>query len=67
MSEYEPAPEGNIETNDLASCGGEFIDAYNRTIRRDDIAGTIDAGIDFRNEKYVVVNDGDNCLRHKER
>ena len=50
----------------LPLVGGEFIDAYNRTIRRDDIAGTIDAGIDFRNEKYVVVNDGDNCLRHKE-
>ena len=55
-----------MQMNAKPLVGGEFIDAYNRTIRRDGIAGTIDAGIDFRNEKYVVVNDGDNCLRHTE-
>lgn len=34
--------------------GGEFIDAYNRTIKKD-IAGTIYARVDVANQIFVVV------------
>ena len=36
--------------------GGEFIDAYNRVIKKD-IAGCIYAGVDQKNQIFVVVKD----------
>lgn len=46
-----------MEKNTMTLEGGEFIDAYNRAIRRDGIAGTIYAGIDAKNQIFVVVKD----------
>ena len=55
-----------MQKNTMTLEGGEFIDAYNRAIRRDGIAGTIYAGIDAKNQIFVVVNDADKSVRHKE-
>ena len=40
----------------MALEGGEFIDAYNRVIKKD-IAGCIYAGVDQKNQIFVVVKD----------
>ena len=37
--------------------GGEFLDLYNRIIRRDGICGTIKETIDKNSHFYVVVKD----------
>lgn len=47
--------------------GGEFLDLYNRTLKRDGICGTINALIDQNGNFYVVVDETDNSMRHQER
>lgn len=54
-----------MQKNTMTLEGGEFIDAYNRVIKKD-IAGTIYAGIDAKNQIFVVVKDADKSVRHKE-
>lgn len=46
-----------LERNKMTLEGGEFIDAYNRVIKKD-IAGCIYAGVDQKNQIFVVVKDG---------
>lgn len=43
-----------MKKNTMTLEGGEFIDAYNRTIKKD-IAGTIYARVDVANQIFVVV------------
>ena len=45
-----------LEKNTMTLEGGEFIDAYNRVIKKD-IAGCIYAGVDQKNQIFVVVKD----------
>lgn len=45
-----------IEKSDLDSFDeASFIDGFNRSIRKDDCAGTIDTGIDFRNKQFLLI------------
>ena len=36
---------------------GDFIDAYNKKVRKDGLCGTILTGIDFRNKHFVAVDE----------
>ena len=46
----------SLENCDLESVDDvSFIDGFNRTVRKDKIAGTIDTGIDFRNTKFLLI------------
>ena len=55
------------KNNDLILRGGEFIDSYNKIIITDGIAGTITTRVNDSCQTFIVVNDADNSMRHKER
>lgn len=50
------AVKETIENCDLESLEDtSFIDGFNRTVRKDDCAGTIDTGINFRNKQFLLI------------
>ena len=50
-----------IENTDLSKIKEtSFIDGYDRKIREDGNAGTIDTGVDFRNTKFLLIKNATN-------
>lgn len=37
--------------------GVSFLDGFNRTVRKDDCSGTIDTGISFRNQQFLLIKE----------